>query len=103
MREVVITDAVRTAIGVLNGALRDVDEQTLSAAVIEGLMNRSNVSPRDVDEVIMGSVRMNTRPMNVARFGLLQAGMPDGIPGYTIHRACSSGSQIGRASCRERV
>lgn len=93
MREAVVTHAVRTAVGVLNGALAEVDEPALSACVLNEIVGRSGLDSGDVDEVIMGSVRMNTRPMNVARYALLQAGMSPTIPGYTLHRACSSSSQ----------
>ena len=93
MRDAVVTDCVRTAIGKMNGALSEYDEQVLAAIVMKEVLRRSKIEPEDVDEVIFGHVKMNTYPMNLARFGWLEAGLPDNVPGYTLQRACSSGSQ----------
>lgn len=93
MRNAVITDCVRTAVGKMNGSLSEYDEQDLAAIVMKEVINRSKIEAKDVDEVIYGHVKMNSYPMDVARFGWLQAGFPDNVPGYTIQRACSSGSQ----------
>ena len=93
MRDVVVTDCVRTAVGKMNGALSEYDEQELAAIVMKEVLNRSKITAEDVDEVIFGHVKMNTYPMNLAHFGWLEAGLPDNVPGYTLQRACSSGSQ----------
>ncbi len=93
MRDAVITDCVRTAIGKMNGALSEYDEQILAAIVMKEVIRRSKIIAKDVDEVIFGHVKMNTYPMNLARYGWLEAGLPDSSPGFTLHRACSSGSQ----------
>ncbi len=93
MRDAVITDCVRTAIGKMNGALSEYDEQELAAIVMKEVLDRSKITPDQVDEIIFGHVKMNTYPMNLARYGWLEAGLPDDVPGYTIQRACSSGSQ----------
>lgn len=93
MRDVVVTDCVRTAIGKMNGALSEYDEQVLAAIVMKEVLRRSRIQATDVDEVIFGHVKMNTHPMNLGRYGWLEAGLPDDVAGYTLHRACSSGSQ----------
>lgn len=93
MRDVVVTDCVRTAVGKMNGSLSEYDEQELAALVMKEVLRRSRITADDVDEVIFGHVKMNTYPMDVARYGWLQAELPDSVPGYTLHRACSSGSQ----------
>ena len=93
MRDAVVTDCVRTAIGKMNGSLSEYNEQELAAIVMEEVLRRSKITPDQVDEVIFGHVKMNTYPMNLARYGWLEAGMPEDVPGYTLHRACSSGSQ----------
>lgn len=93
MRDVVITDCVRTAVGKMNGSLSEYDEQQLAAIVMKEVLRRSKITAEDVDEVISGHVKMNTYPMNVARYGWLEAGLNEKTPGYTLHRACSSGSQ----------
>ena len=93
MRDVVITDCVRTAVGKMNGSLSEYDEQQLAAVVMHEVLRRSKIKADDVDEVIFGHVKMNTYPMNLARYGWLEANLGDVTPGYTLHRACSSGSQ----------
>ncbi len=93
MREAVITDCVRTAVGKMNGSLSEYDEQVLASIVMKEVLNRSKIEAKDVDEVYFGHVKMNTYPMDVARYGWLEAGLPDKTPGYTLQRACSSGSQ----------
>ena len=93
MRDAVITDCVRTAVGKMNGSLGEYDEQKLAAIVMNEVLRRSKITAHDVDEVIFGHVKMNTYPMNVARYGWLEAGLDESVPGYTLHRACSSGSQ----------
>jgi len=93
MREAVITDCVRTAIGKMNGSLSEYDEQKLASIVMKEVLNRSKVGADDVDEVYFGHVKMNTYPMNVARYAWLEAGFPEKTVGYTMQRACSSGSQ----------
>lgn len=77
----------------MNGSLSEYNEQELAAIVMEEVLRRSKITPDQVDEVIFGHVKMNTYPMNLARYGWLEAGMPEDVPGYTLHRACSSGSQ----------
>lgn len=93
MKDAVITDCVRTAVGKMNGSLGEYDEQRLAAIVMDEVLRRSKITANDVDEVIFGHVKMNTYPMNVARYGWLEAGLDESVPGYTLHRACSSGSQ----------
>ena len=93
MRDVVITDCVRTAVGKMNGSLGEYDEQVLAATVMKEVLRRSRITASDVDEVIFGHVKMNTYPMNLARYGWLEAGLDEAVSGYTLHRACSSGSQ----------
>ena len=62
MRDVVVTDCVRTAVGKMNGALSEYDEQELAAIVMKEVLNRSKIKAEDVDEVIFGHVKMNTYP-----------------------------------------
>lgn len=92
-REVVITHAVRTPVGGINGSLRDFDPEVLSAHVMKALMDRSGIDPATVDCVMMGQTKPSTRPMNVARCGWLKAGLPASVPATTSYRACCSGIQ----------
>lgn len=91
MREVVIASAVRTAIGKFGGALKDVPAADLGAIVIKEAINRANIKPELVDEVIMGNVIQAGLGQNVTRQAIVKAGLPEEIPGFTINKVCGSG------------
>lgn len=94
MREVVIVEACRTAVGRRGGALKDYRSDDLLADVLEELMTRSGVRKSLVDDVIIGSVtQTGEQAMNVARDALLIAGFPVSVPGVTIDRQCGSSQQ----------
>ncbi|MDH2449710.1 thiolase family protein (plasmid) [Priestia megaterium] len=93
MNETVIVESVRTPIGKLGGALSNVLVDFLAAKVIKEVVNRSELDPGLVDEVILGQAKQNADSSNLARLALLRAGLPVQIPGYTLHRQCGSGLQ----------
>ncbi len=93
MKEVVIVDGVRTPMGVLGGALKDVTAQDLAVTVIKEIVKRNNLKPSDVEEVILGCVGHSSDALNVARVSALLAGLPKETTGYTVQRNCSSGMQ----------
>ena len=92
-REVVITHAVRTAIGTRDGSLRDASSNELASCVFRAIIDRSGIDPALVDGVLMGQTKPSTRPMNVARYAWLDAGLPESVPASTSYRACCSGVQ----------
>jgi acetyl-CoA C-acetyltransferase len=91
MNEVVITAAVRTAVGKFGGSIAKVSAADLGAHVIKALLARSRVEPRQISEVIMGQVLTAGVGQNPARQALIHAGLPDGVPGMTIGKVCGSG------------
>lgn len=92
MRDVVIISAVRTPIGKLRGALSDVRPDDMAALVIKEAVQRSGVDPELIEEVYMGCTNQAGEDnRNIARMGLLLAGLPDTIGGVTINRLCASG------------
>lgn len=93
MKNVVIVDAVRTAVGKLGGALENELVDFLAAHVIKQLIERSGIEPSVVDEVVLGQAKQSADASNLARLALLRAGMPIEVPGYTVHRQCGSGVQ----------
>ncbi len=93
MNEVVITAAARTPIGSYCGALRDIPVEKLAAGVLNAAIERANVKPEEVDEVIIAQSYANGEASNLARMALLTAGWPVEIPGYTLDRRCCSGIQ----------
>ncbi len=91
MKEVVIVDAVRTAIGAFQGSLSNIPASTLGATVIGGLLRRTGVSADLVDEVIMGQVLAAGVGQNPARQASIEAGLPVTCPAMTINKVCGSG------------
>ena len=92
--EAVIVEAVRTARGKRKGSLSAVHPVDLLARTLSGALERAGVSPKDVDDVIMGCVtQVGEQGLNIARAAVLAAGMPIEIPGTTVNRFCGSGLQ----------
>ncbi|MFD4508116.1 thiolase family protein [Streptomyces sp. NPDC058457] len=93
-RQAVIVDAVRTPIGKRNGALSEVHPVDLSAVVLRALVERSEIPPEYIDDVMWGCVtQLGDQSSNIARFTTLAAGWPESIPGVTFNRACGSSQQ----------
>lgn len=101
MRNVVIVDSVRTAVGRIGGSIKDVQVDFLAAKVIEEIVSRTGVEKKDIDEVIMGQTKQSTDAPNLARLALLRAGLPVELPGYTVHRQCGSGLQAINNSAQQ--
>ena len=94
MRRAVIVDAVRTPIGRHGGALAAVRPDDLAAGVIRALVDRNGLDPAAIDDVIFGCTNQAGEDnRNVARMGLLRAGLPVTVPGQTVNRLCGSGLQ----------
>lgn len=101
MRNVVIIDGVRTAIGRMGGALKDVEVDHLSAHVMKEALKRSGVTGDDVDEVVFGHAKQSSDAPNLARLAALRAELPVEVPGYTVHRQCGSGLQAINNAAQE--
>jgi len=102
LREVFILDAVRTPIGRLRGALRDVRADDLLAAVIKSALDRTGIRGALVDEVIAGCANQAGEDnRNVARMALLLAGLPNNVPGVTVNRLCASGLEAVNQAARQ--
>lgn len=96
MREVVIVDALRTAVGKApRGTLKDQRTDDLTAAVIKDLLARHpEVNPAEIEDVVIGCATPEAQQgMNMARQAALLAGIPDTASAITINRFCSSGLQ----------
>ena len=101
MKEVYIISAVRTAIGKYGGSLKNVPAHELGALVIKEALARGGVDGSMVDEVILGEVRQSTEASNIARCALLEAGLPETVPGYTVNRLCASAMQATLSGCQQ--
>jgi acetyl-CoA acyltransferase len=94
MRETVIVEAVRTAVGKRNGGLSSMHAADLSAIVLNELLERTALAPDVVDDVIWGCVsQVGDQSSNIGRYAVLAAGWPESIPGTTVNRACGSSQQ----------
>ncbi|MFF3140011.1 thiolase family protein [Streptomyces mirabilis] len=94
MREAVIVEAVRTAVGKRDGGLSGIHAADLSAVVLAALVERTGIDPEVVDDVIWGCVsQVGDQSSNIGRYAVLAAGWPESIPGTTVNRACGSSQQ----------
>ncbi|MDR0813843.1 MAG: acetyl-CoA C-acetyltransferase [Oscillospiraceae bacterium] len=90
MRDVVIVDACRTAVGTIGGTLKATKPEELARVVIKGVLDRSGIDPAKVDEVILGHCRQSSDNPNIARIAALRAGLPEEVPAFTVMRQCAS-------------
>ena len=88
---VVIASAVRTPIGAFQGAFSPLKASRLGAAAISGALERSGVSPQEVDLVTMGCVLQAGMGQAPARQAALYAGLPESTPAVTLNKMCGSG------------
>ena len=91
MTEVVIVSAVRTPIGAFQGTLKDISAPVLGSIVIKEALNRIQLDPTTIDEVIMGNVLAAGLGQNPARQASIAAGVPHTVPAMTINKVCGSG------------
>ena len=91
MKEVVIVSAVRTPIGSFMGSLSSIDAPKLGAIAIKGALEKINLNPSSVDEVLMGHVVQAGAGQAPARQAAIFAGIPNTVPCTTVNKVCSSG------------
>ena len=91
MKNCVIVSAARTAIGSFNGALATTSAIDLGATVIHAALERAQLDPQRVDEVIMGNVLQAGLGQNPARQALLKSGLSETVCGFTVNKVCGSG------------
>tara|TARA_B100000886_G_scaffold337714_1_gene299003 strand:+ start:803 stop:1978 length:1176 start_codon:yes stop_codon:yes gene_type:complete len=91
IKEVVIVGAVRTPIGAFKGSLKNIRSDKLGSLVIKGVLNKSNFSKEEIDEVILGQVLTAGNGQNPARQASIKAGIPVSKPAYLINQVCGSG------------
>jgi acetyl-CoA C-acetyltransferase len=91
MRDVVIVQAVRTAMGSFNGSLASVPATKLGAVAVKGVLERAGVKPELVDEVIMGNVLPAGEGQAPARQAAIFAGLPEHVACTTVNKVCGSG------------
>ena len=90
-KSIVITSALRTAIGSFNGALKNMQAHDLGKFVIKESIKNSKLKLDEIDEVIMGQVLTSASGQNPARQAAINAGVPIKKTAYVINQVCGSG------------
>ncbi|GJE10468.1 acetyl-CoA C-acyltransferase family protein [Methylobacterium longum] len=94
MTDVVITGAVRTAIGTFGGSLASIPPAALAAQCVAEALRRAATAPEAIGHVVFGSV-IPTEPRDayLARVAAMEGGIPKEVPAMTVNRLCGSGLQ----------
>ena len=90
-KKIVITSAVRTAIGTFGGSLRSMQGHDLGSIVVKEAMKKSKLKTKEVDELIMGQVLTGATGQNPARQAAIKAGLSTDKTAYIINQVCGSG------------
>src|SRR5213596_2041608 len=94
MATAVIVDAVRTALGKRNGKLKDWHPVDLAAETLKAVVERNDLDPGLVEDVIMGCVmQTGEQGLNIGRNAALGAGFPESVVGTSVDRQCGSSQQ----------
>nr|WP_086940659.1 acetyl-CoA C-acetyltransferase [Thaumasiovibrio occultus] len=91
MSKVFLVAAKRTPLGSFNGALKTIPAADLAATAIKAALAQANVPADAVDEVILGNVIGANQGMGPGRQAVLNSGLPETVPGYSLNMVCGSG------------
>ncbi|HWJ49918.1 MAG TPA: acetyl-CoA C-acetyltransferase [Solirubrobacteraceae bacterium] len=101
MRDAVICEPLRTAVGGFGGMFRDVTVTELAATVIRELVARTSLPTSEIDDVILGQGYPNGEASALGRIAALDAGLPIEVPGMQVDRRCGAGLQALMLGCME--
>jgi acetyl-CoA C-acetyltransferase len=101
VREAVICEPLRTAVGGFGGVFREVPPAELASTVIGELLRRSSLPPAEIDDVILGQCYPNGEAPAIGRVAALDAGLPVEVPGLQLDRRCGSGLQAIMLACMQ--
>ncbi|XP_054272455.1 acetyl-CoA acetyltransferase, cytosolic [Macrosteles quadrilineatus] len=99
-KEIVIISAARTPIGSFCGSLSALKSHDLGSVVIKEVLDRANLKPVDVSEVIFGQALTAGEGQNPARQAAVKAGLPYSVPAYGVNMLCGSGLKAVVAGCQ---
>ena len=91
MSDIVIVSAARTPVGSFNGALSSLPAAALGTAAIKAALERAEVEPGEVNEVILGHVLQAAAGQGPARQASVNAGIPYETPAWSLNQICGSG------------
>ncbi|MGH7544387.1 MAG: thiolase family protein [Gemmatimonadota bacterium] len=92
-RRVVVVDGVRTPFAKVGTALAEVGAVELARTAVRELLERTEIEPASIDEVILGNAAPPADAPNIARVAALEAGIPERVPAFSVARNCASGFQ----------
>jgi acetyl-CoA C-acetyltransferase len=101
MKDVYVIESLRTPFGSFGGALSEIEAPYLGGTVIKMLLERADLDPAAITEVIIGEVLAGGVGQAPARQAMRYAGLPDGVHAMTINKVCGSGLKsimLGAAS-----
>ncbi|WP_319457743.1 MULTISPECIES: acetyl-CoA C-acetyltransferase [unclassified Mycobacterium] len=101
MRDTVICEPVRTPIGRYGGMFASLTAVDLGVAALRGLLERTGVTPDDVEDVILGHCYPSMEAPAIGRVVALDAGLPVTVPGMQLDRRCGSGLQAVIQACMQ--
>ena len=101
MREAVICEPLRTAVGGFGGVFRDVPPARLAATVIGEIVRRTALPAQEVGDVSLGEGYPNGEGPAIGRVAALDAGLPVDVPGMQVDRRCGAGLQAVLMGCME--
>jgi acetyl-CoA C-acetyltransferase len=101
VREAVICEPLRTAVGGFGGMYRDVPVTVLAKTVIEELLRRTSLPPEAIEDVILGQGYPNGEAPALGRVAALDAGLGIQVPGMQVDRRCGAGLQAIMLGCME--
>jgi len=100
MDDIVITSALRTAVGSLGKTLKNTSADDLGSSVISKTILNSNLKNEHIDEVIMGQVLTGGSGQNPARQAAIKSGIPIEKPAYIVNQVCGSGLRSIISGCQ---
>lgn len=89
--DIVVVGGIRTPMGKFGGALKDVAAYDLGAAAISGVLKKTGLPGKVIDDVILGSCRQAGNGPNPSRTAMVRGGIPETVPALTLNMACPSG------------
>src|ERR1035437_1306617 len=101
MRDAVICEPLRTAVGGFGGVFRDVPASVLAATVIAELVERTELASEQIEDVILGQCSPNGEAPAIGRVAALDAGLGIDVPGVQVDRRCGSGLQAVMLGCMQ--
>src|ERR1700727_2208179 len=101
MRDTVMCEPVRTPIGRYGGMFKSLTAVDLGVAALKGLLERTELAPEAVQDVILGHCYPSSEAPAIGRVIALDAGLPVTVPGMQLDRRCGSGLQAVIQACMQ--